>query len=273
MIAYLWWKKHSMGVWNQMRRHPSLDFLLLQMLGNPNAVQKGKSCFSYNLSSSPIWKIWNAQGSNFMLSASRFTESNRTEDRYLSPKLGKTTCTKQKQKMINGWTNRKLQKANRLSCSYFPFPPRHNHRIFKSHNTKLAIPFYTIFWHSTPQLSSKRLKKEPWGRRSIAWLREGTPLALTVLGSQFVEAERNASGKPTNIIALQFHTNVGGAIIWLTTMSFPAFSGLFAILIAAAAAAPDDIPTWKNFPQSVWCKGQNCSDGKLYTIYNRYFIR
>jgi len=27
-------------------------------------------------------------------------------------------------------------------------------------------------------------------------------------------------------------------------MSFPAFSGLFAILIAAAAAAPDDIPTW-----------------------------
>lgn len=29
----------------------------------------------------------------------------------------------------------------------------------------------------------------------------------------------------------------------LTTMSFPAFSGLFAILTAAAAAAPDDIPT------------------------------
>lgn len=29
----------------------------------------------------------------------------------------------------------------------------------------------------------------------------------------------------------------------LTTISFPAFSGLFAILIAAAAAAPDDIPT------------------------------
>lgn len=28
-------------------------------------------------------------------------------------------------------------------------------------------------------------------------------------------------------------------------MSFPAFSGLFAILIAAAAAAPDDIPTYK----------------------------
>lgn len=27
-------------------------------------------------------------------------------------------------------------------------------------------------------------------------------------------------------------------------MSFPAFSGLFAILIAAAAAAPDDIPTY-----------------------------
>lgn len=29
----------------------------------------------------------------------------------------------------------------------------------------------------------------------------------------------------------------------LTTMSFPAFSALLAILIAAAAAAPDDIPT------------------------------
>jgi hypothetical protein len=31
--------------------------------------------------------------------------------------------------------------------------------------------------------------------------------------------------------------------IKLTTMSFPAFSGLFAISMAAAAAAPDDIPT------------------------------
>jgi hypothetical protein len=31
--------------------------------------------------------------------------------------------------------------------------------------------------------------------------------------------------------------------IKLTTMSFPAFSGLFAILIAAAAAPPDEIPT------------------------------
>lgn len=30
-------------------------------------------------------------------------------------------------------------------------------------------------------------------------------------------------------------------------MSFPAFSGLFAILIAAAAAAPEDIPTWDNW--------------------------
>ena len=29
-------------------------------------------------------------------------------------------------------------------------------------------------------------------------------------------------------------------------MSFPAFSGLFAIFIAAAAAAPDEIPTCKN---------------------------
>jgi len=32
----------------------------------------------------------------------------------------------------------------------------------------------------------------------------------------------------------------------LTTISFPAFSGLFAILMAAAAAAPDDIPTYSN---------------------------
>ena len=28
-------------------------------------------------------------------------------------------------------------------------------------------------------------------------------------------------------------------------MSFPAFSDLFATLIAAAAAAPEEIPTWK----------------------------
>lgn len=35
--------------------------------------------------------------------------------------------------------------------------------------------------------------------------------------------------------------------IKLTTMSFPAFSGLSAILIAAAAAAPDDIPTCNPF--------------------------
>jgi hypothetical protein len=51
MIAYLWWKKHSMGVWNQMRRHPSLDFLLLQSVGKSKCCPKGKSCFSYNLSS------------------------------------------------------------------------------------------------------------------------------------------------------------------------------------------------------------------------------
>ena len=30
-----------------------------------------------------------------------------------------------------------------------------------------------------------------------------------------------------------------------TVMSFPSFSGLFASFIAAAAAAPDDIPTCK----------------------------
>lgn len=51
MIAYLWWKKHSMGVWNQTRRHPSLDFLLLQSVGKSKCCPKGKSCFSYNLSS------------------------------------------------------------------------------------------------------------------------------------------------------------------------------------------------------------------------------
>ena len=87
------------------------------------------------------------------------------------------------------------------------------------------------------------IQKEPWGRRSIAWLRDGIPLALTVLGSHFVEAERDASCKPNNFIDLLVHTSVGVALIRLTTMSFPAFSGLFAILIAAAAAAPDDIPT------------------------------
>ena len=31
----------------------------------------------------------------------------------------------------------------------------------------------------------------------------------------------------------------------LTAISFPAFSGLFATWIAAAAAAPEEIPTWK----------------------------
>lgn len=33
-------------------------------------------------------------------------------------------------------------------------------------------------------------------------------------------------------------------------MSFPAFSGLFATMIAAAAAAPDDIPTWQSYLES-----------------------
>ena len=31
----------------------------------------------------------------------------------------------------------------------------------------------------------------------------------------------------------------------LTVISFPAFSGLLPKLIAAAAAAPDEIPTWR----------------------------
>jgi hypothetical protein len=30
----------------------------------------------------------------------------------------------------------------------------------------------------------------------------------------------------------------------LTTISFPSFSGFCATLMAATAAAPDDIPTW-----------------------------
>ena len=41
----------------------------------------------------------------------------------------------------------------------------------------------------------------------------------------------------------------GGEWSKLTTISFPAFSGLFAILIAAAVAAPDDIPTWNRWPR------------------------
>lgn len=42
-------------------------------------------------------------------------------------------------------------------------------------------------------------------------------------------------------------TRTWRGVIKLTTMSFPAFSGLFAILIAAAAAAPEDIPTWDSW--------------------------
>lgn len=41
------------------------------------------------------------------------------------------------------------------------------------------------------------------------------------------------------------YISIGARQVQLTTMSFPAFSGLFAIFIAAAAAAPDDIPTCK----------------------------
>ena len=37
--------------------------------------------------------------------------------------------------------------------------------------------------------------------------------------------------------------NTNWKAIRLTTMSFPAFSGLFPTFIAAAAAAPDEIPT------------------------------
>lgn len=40
-------------------------------------------------------------------------------------------------------------------------------------------------------------------------------------------------------------------------MSFPAFSGLLAILIAAAAAAPDDIPTWDS-----WTHKQKANQNK-----------
>ena len=38
-------------------------------------------------------------------------------------------------------------------------------------------------------------------------------------------------------------------------MSFPAFSGLFAIFIAEAAAAPDDTPTCKNVPTTILKNG------------------
>lgn len=38
----------------------------------------------------------------------------------------------------------------------------------------------------------------------------------------------------------------------LTVISFPAFSGLLAKLIAAAAAAPDDIPTWASYEISIY---------------------
>jgi hypothetical protein len=37
-------------------------------------------------------ELGRAHGSKVMLSASLLTESNSTDDRYLSPKLGKITC-------------------------------------------------------------------------------------------------------------------------------------------------------------------------------------
>ena len=42
----------------------------------------------------------------------------------------------------------------------------------------------------------------------------------------------------------RFYINLKKAL-GLTAISFPAFSGLFANFIAAAAAAPDEIPTCK----------------------------
>ena len=45
----------------------------------------------------------------------------------------------------------------------------------------------------------------------------------------------------------------------LTTMSFPVFSGLFANLIAAAAAAPDDIPTCQDYKFSMSINGGKTS--------------
>jgi hypothetical protein len=39
--------------------------------------------------------------------------------------------------------------------------------------------------------------------------------------------------------------NSQGGNVTLTTNSFPAFSGLLASLMAAAAAAPEEIPTYK----------------------------
>ena len=44
----------------------------------------------------------------------------------------------------------------------------------------------------------------------------------------------------------------------LTTMSLPLFSALLATRTAAAAAAPDDIPTWKK-----WAGGRPSSDAEL----------
>ena len=50
--------------------------------------------------------------------------------------------------------------------------------------------------------------------------------------------------------------------ITLTTMSFPAFSGLFATFIAAAAAAPDEIPT---------CVGKEIK--KFHNLYHKVKAR
>lgn len=49
--------------------------------------------------------------------------------------------------------------------------------------------------------------------------------------------------KDMQVIAMSHESDVMHANCEHTTMSFPAFSGLFAISIAAAAAPPDDIPT------------------------------
>lgn len=51
--------------------------------------------------------------------------------------------------------------------------------------------------------------------------------------------------------------------IRLTTMSFPAFSCFLASFIAAAAAAPDEIPTCKIFALTI-----SIIDGKTWRVTN-----
>lgn len=124
-----------------------------------------------------------------MFSASRFTDSNSTEDRYLSPKLGKTTWSQGLAKHHHHWT-------------------RKNKRI------------HIGDWEE--KKGRIKLKVEPDSLR--IYLQSKLCYKL-----EFFDAQKGTA---------------------FTTMSFPAFSGLWAILIAATAAAPDDIPTWKDYSEA-----------------------